>query len=512
MCSRFYLRMFRKAPLAISRQRATRSGTEKVASKSAQLLFSCYLLYDDWMLRRRRRAFHAGVADMNITSTTGTVEMRTLVALSACVAFLSSLAVCSLSANADDQALKKRIEDLNAENANHWIYNDIPAGFEKAKQTGKPLFITFRCVPCIDCLGFDGEVADGNEAIKELAKDKFVAVRQVEMKGVDLTQFQFDHDLNWAGMFLNADGTVYARYGTQSAEGADAYNSVKGLVATMERVLELHADYPSNKAMFEDKIPPAKEWKTAMDMPTLYPKLREGGQTTRSNCIHCHNIHDAENELWQKQGSITDRLWRYPLPGNIGLTLDVRDGRTVKSVIPESAASKADVAVGKVLETANGQAISSIADLQWVLHPLENLPGEKIELQFTDGTEAEILTGDDWKKSDVSWRGSLWTVSPKLRIWAPPLKEGERKKKNITSSDGALLVKFINRGTLGGKAAVKAGLKQGDVIVKLEGKPIPNDNAAFNAFIKLNYKVGQSVELTVLRNGKEQEVILPLVE
>ena len=41
-----------------------------------------------------------------------------------------------------------------------------------------------------------------------LADEHFVAIRQVEMKGVDLSQFQFDYDLNWAAMFLNADGTV----------------------------------------------------------------------------------------------------------------------------------------------------------------------------------------------------------------------------------------------------------------------------------------------------------------
>ena len=108
----------------------------------------------------------------------------------------------------DPEALKKRLKDLNGQNADHWIYNDISAGFAEAKRTGRPLFLTFRCVPCVDCLGFDGEVADGNEAIKQLAGEEFVGVRQIEMKGVDLTQFQFDHDLNWAGMFLNADGTI----------------------------------------------------------------------------------------------------------------------------------------------------------------------------------------------------------------------------------------------------------------------------------------------------------------
>ncbi|MEO1616320.1 MAG: Trx7/PDZ domain-containing (seleno)protein [Planctomycetota bacterium] len=427
------------------------------------------------------------------------------------VGIISLLLVHGISA--DDKGLKKRIADLNAEKANHWIYNDIPAGFAKAKESGKPLFITFRCVPCVDCLGFDAEVADGNDAIKELAREKFISVRQVEMKGVDLTQFQFDHDLNWAAMFLNADGTVYARYGTQSAEGADEYNSVKGLVATMNRVLELHKEYPRNKSLFVGKKPDPKPWKTAMQMPTLVPKLLKGGQTTRTNCIHCHNIHDAENELWQKEGSIDkDNLWRYPLPENIGLEMSIRDGVTVKSVLPQSVAAKAGIQSGQQITTANGQAIASIADLQWVMHTLPNEAGVKIRLAFADGNSAQVFTQENWKQTDISWRGSLWSVSPRLRVWAPPIPESKRAALNLAEDWGALGVKFINQSQAGGQAAVKAGLKNGDVIIKLDGKPVPKDNQAFNAYIKLNYELGQTVQLTVLRRGKEKIISLPLVE
>ena len=92
------------------------------------------------------------------------------------------------------------LQDENAQVPDFWIYNNL-----------------------------DAEVAKNNQLIVRLAQEQFVAVRQVEMKGVDLSQFQFDYDLNWAAMFVNADGTVYARYGTQSAAGADAYNSIGSL-------------------------------------------------------------------------------------------------------------------------------------------------------------------------------------------------------------------------------------------------------------------------------------------
>ncbi len=110
------------------------------------------------------------------------------------------------------------LQDENAQGPDFWIYNNL-----------------------------DAELAKNNQLIVRLAQEQFVAVRKVEMKWVDLSQFQFDYDLNWAAMFVNADGTVYARYGTQSAAGADAYNSIASLEKTMQRVLALHEDYPNNK-------------------------------------------------------------------------------------------------------------------------------------------------------------------------------------------------------------------------------------------------------------------------
>ena len=84
-------------------------------------------------------------------------------------------------------------QDENAQGPDFWIYNNL-----------------------------DAEVAKNNQLIVRLAQEQFVAVRQVEMKWVDLSQFQFDYDLNWAAMFVNADDTVYASYGNQSAADADA--------------------------------------------------------------------------------------------------------------------------------------------------------------------------------------------------------------------------------------------------------------------------------------------------
>jgi hypothetical protein len=41
--------------------------------------------------------------------------------------------------------LKEALEDHLVSSA--WIYDDIDAGYAEAKKTGKPLLVTFRCVP-----------------------------------------------------------------------------------------------------------------------------------------------------------------------------------------------------------------------------------------------------------------------------------------------------------------------------------------------------------------------------
>ncbi|MDQ3329107.1 MAG: PDZ domain-containing protein [Planctomycetota bacterium] len=415
---------------------------------------------------------------------------------------------------AGEPELRDKLQDEHAVGADGWIYNDIAQGFAEAKRTGRPLFVTFRCVPCKDCEGFDAEVAKGSDVIQQIAAESFVPVRQVEMKGVDLSQFQFDHDLNWAAMFLNADGTVYARYGTQSAEGADAYNSIQGLANTMRRVLDLHESYPANKAELEGKRADAKPYRTALEMPGMKNKQKLAGETARNNCIHCHMIHDAEQNFAYSNGSFTeDMLWRYPLPENIGLVINPQSGVRIMKVLPDSPAEKAGLKAGENVTHLNGQAITSIADMQWVLHGLTN-DGDRVSIQTGKSGEHDVQLASGWKKNDISWRGSLWSLQPKLPVWMPPIEESQRGALKVPDDETPLLVKWINTGEPGGRAARDAGLKEGDVVVALAGEPLRfKDAQHFVMHVKLNYKVGDELPLTLLgKDGQRRDVRVKLVE
>lgn len=424
-----------------------------------------------------------------------------------------ALLLCQTFVGAEeDNPLRKVLEDEHALGADFWVYNDIAKAREIAKKNGKPIFVTFRCVPCKACESFDAEVAKGKEEIDALAREKFVSVRQVEMKGVDLSLFQFDHDLNWAAMFINADGTVYARYGTQSAEGPDAYNSVTGLVSTMKRVLEIHENYPANKSQLAGKRGRQKGYSTALEMPGMEKTDKLAQATTRKNCIHCHMIHDAENRHAQEQGAFTkNMLWRYPLPENVGLKIDADHGRKVASVTKDSAAQKAGLQVGEEVTHLNGQLIASIADIQWVLN---GLPNEDIAIEVTGSKtgKSKLQLAAGWKQWDVSWRGSLWSVSPRLSVWMPELTAGEKRQRGVEQEKTALLVKWINNGRPAGKAAREAGLRTGDVVIAVDGKELPGGPQKLNLYLKINHKVGDELPVTVKRGDKEVELKIKLVE
>ena len=67
----------------------------------------------------------------------------------------------------------------------------------------------------MDCRAFDEQLVRRDPKVADLM-DRFVCVRLVQANAMDLTLFQFDYDLTFAAFFLNADRTIYGRYGSRS--------------------------------------------------------------------------------------------------------------------------------------------------------------------------------------------------------------------------------------------------------------------------------------------------------
>src|SRR5207253_584762 len=80
-------------------------------------------------------------------------RMKTWVSLLAIA--VAALAMPSRGETVKDREGAVRKDRSALEYDGRWIYNDFRVGFAKAKQTGKPLLVVLRCVPCLSCAGID---------------------------------------------------------------------------------------------------------------------------------------------------------------------------------------------------------------------------------------------------------------------------------------------------------------------------------------------------------------------
>jgi serine protease Do len=92
-----------------------------------------------------------------------------------------------------------------------------------------------------------------------------------------------------------------------------------------------------------------------------------------------------------------------------------------------------------------------------------------------------------------------------LGIQMQPLDDKLAKEFKAPDKDGILIAEIVPGG-----GAEKAGVKSGDIIVKLNGQR-PDDIAALRNSVA-NMMPGTKVELEIYRNGKPQNISVTLVE
>lgn len=349
---------------------------------------------------------------------------------------------------------------------------------------------------------------------------KFVCARVIQANAMDLSLFQFDYDMSFSVTFLHADRTVYARYGSRrgNEEKADQDLSMENLKAAMEGVLSLHEDYPKNKASLEGKQPRRP---VPYAVPEEHPLLTK--YTSRLNyedkvsksCVHCHMVRDSERRSLREKDEVLPRklLTPYPMPADIGFELDVKTHSTVASVVDGSPAAKAGLAKGDVIQTIQGQAILSLADIQWVLHHTPETAS--LAFEITRGESAKELTiqlGAGWDHtSDIAWRVSTWDLRRMafggMRLVR--LSDEERKTHGIESGKMALLAK--NVGKYGDHAvARKAGARVGDIIVAFDEQQEDLTEGEIIKRVLGRRKRGDQVSFTYLRKGNKRTTSIKL--
>ena len=223
--------------------------------------------------------------------------------------------------------------------------------------------------------------------------------------GLDLNIFDFDYDLTWTAFFLNADGTVYGRYGGRDPKSADSRFSLAGLRFAMNAALQAHRQ--PGRANGESPTKP----------PLLAEQIPSIVQLKTDSCIHCHQINTARRQNLTKAGRWSnDMFWVYPLPENVGLTLDNEQGNRVRSVATNSPGGRAGIRPGDILQELNGYSVASFGDAQHALHkgPDEgSIPIVWHRAGETMNANLDVVMG--WRRTDWKWRPSMRNLPPALK-------------------------------------------------------------------------------------------------
>ncbi|HLY12207.1 MAG TPA: Trx7/PDZ domain-containing (seleno)protein [Planctomycetota bacterium] len=429
---------------------------------------------------------------------------------------LAAVFCLALVAPQDKERIREGLKDTELKGA--WVYDDIDAGLAEAKKTGKPMMVVLRCVPCVTFKGFDKQVASRENPELSALMDRFVCVRVVQGYGLDLSFFQFDYDLNWAVVLMNADRTIYGRYGSKTGEKGNAARvTIEGLCKALEAALEFHQGYPGNAKDFAAKVGPPARWKTPEAIPDMKNRPNAvPADGTRQKCVHCHMIREAE--LWTLRSAgepIPETLlWAYPMPDAVGLSMDLKERATVKDVAAGSAAEKGGFRAGDSIRRLHGQPILSVADVQWVLHTAQAPVRIDAEIDRNGApAKASLDLAGGWRRGeDFSWRVQIWAMRHKLLGMQPldPLSADDRQKLGAPAVGLALRIKGFPPDFVKDKnreAAQK--FQKDDVIVDVDGqKDLPGESGVI-AYV-FQKKPGDTVEFGVIRGGKAQKVTLTL--
>lgn len=332
--------------------------------------------------------------------------------------------------------------------------------------------------------------------------------------------FQYDTDQSFAVFMLNADKTIYGRFGTRSHRTewfGDV--SLKGLALALQGALDLHSGFPKNQVALAAKTGPAPEFPSPEKYPVLKekygPELNYSGNVVQS-CIHCHQIGDAQKEYYRslKQPMPEKVLYPYPHPKSVGLILDPDQKAVVKEVTAGSAAAAAGLRPGDVIQTLAGQPLLSIADVQWVLQHVDPLGGTvRAEIRRNGKPESVALKlSPGWRRAgDISWRSSSWGLRRMATggIVLESMTADERSEAGVAGNGMALRVKHV--GQYGAHAAAKnAGVQKDDVVIEFDGKTdLLTEADVFHHAVTARV-VGDKVPVTVLRDGKKVKLTLPM--
>lgn len=384
----------------------------------------------------------------------------------------------------------------------------LEEGLALAKEENRPLFVTLRCLPCKQCADFDKDVLEGGPSLDPLLK-QFVTVRITDAALIDfrllpVEGFQ-DLDLSWWGYFLSPEGRVYGIFGGRDEVSDSTRISVPALQRTLRRVLAHHY-HPERPNWDVDGPAPALAGEPVTVREQTGWKAWRSLKPPHNDCIHCHEIAEVLREPTIRAGTFDkhEDLDMWPLPENVGLSVDRDHGLRVTRVEPGSAAERAGLKVGDVLGASGGRRLFGQADFRGVLHRGPRGAGE-IEVHWLRNGEVrsgtlELETG--WRETVLDWRMSVSQGNIGASPGFFPLRAERRRKQRGVEAGRLAIEPYSPHGP-----AKEAGLRGSDLVIAVNGKSPDLYGRAFLVWFRQELDAGDTIRLTVVDpNGEERQV------
>jgi S1-C subfamily serine protease len=196
----------------------------------------------------------------------------------------------------------------------------------------------------------------------------------------------------------------------------------------------------------------------------------------------------------------------YPLPENVGLSLDVTQGDLVKAVKDGSPAAKVGLQPGDVLLTLNNNPVTSFADAQYALHKAPSKGAVPVSWQHGKEQKQDMLQlAPGWRKTNITWRPSLLDILPSVPLYGEDLEAQEKVALKLSPKHLA-----FRQDKIVAFAAKEAGVKSGDIIVGVNGLELELDMVGFLGYVRQNFLAGDEITLNLIRDGKKLNLSLKL--
>jgi S1-C subfamily serine protease len=241
------------------------------------------------------------------------------------------------------------------------------------------------------------------------------------------------------------------------------------------------------------------------EQPIFVRKLPAARNYT--GCIHCHQAKEILYEQLRADGKWSrELLFRYPLPDNLGIILEVDRGNVVKRIEAGSAAAQAGLLTGDVLQKLNGLPVHSLADAQYALDraPQQGTVSSSW-LRANEVFNAKIVLTAGWRRSDITWRPSMYDMIGAARVYGEDLTASEKQSLGLPLEKLA----FRQKDKVATQARL-AGIKPGDIILGFDGERLELDAYNFLRHVRANYVVGDEVIVNLIRAGKRMDLPMTL--